>query len=260
MRKSLDHLTRQSEPTRNGFTLVELLVVIAINGILITLLLPAVQAQRARRNEAEAEKNLDKIGVAICLYHLRTGEIADDLALLDQELEPDLVAGVKDGFHYWIEEVYADGFLAVGLPGDAGVTGDLDFFKEGYLSAAGGWFFPDVRSSPSPGADQRRQQMFLQLRQRMAEVVMDLVRGGLPDPILSLVGPLSRDPLIVQDTFQKFDLDGDGLVGPAEILHPVHRRQGRFFPEILNAVEAIMQFGLANENVALLPGVSMSDL
>lgn len=65
---------RRTVTPRRGFTLVELLVVVSIIGILLAILIPAVQAARGSARRTHCLSNLRQIGLALQMYVDAQGE------------------------------------------------------------------------------------------------------------------------------------------------------------------------------------------
>lgn len=95
MGRSGDRSRHRSFPGRAGFTLVELLVVIAIIAILVSLLLPAVNAAREAARRMQCSNNIRQIALATIAYEAARRRLPPS-GLVGENPEADITAGRFD--------------------------------------------------------------------------------------------------------------------------------------------------------------------
>jgi prepilin-type N-terminal cleavage/methylation domain-containing protein len=208
----------------SGFTLIELLAAVGIIAVLIGLLLPVIQQRREEYAGARAAANLTTLRVASQEYFARTGQYPNELADLrvlsgtptaNGAFNLLVTTGRAEGYVFDVDrfgdadgdgDVDGNDFLLVAEPEFPGITGgtSVTMNLNGLLS-----------SSPTPGADAARQQMFDNIRVRAAETVVNLLK--LDAAATTQVRAYTETPFASTEVFNSLDGNEDGRLSVTEL-------------------------------------------
>ncbi len=143
--------------SRRGFTLIELLVVIAIIGVLIALLLPAVQAAREAARRSQCTNNLKQLGLAIHNYLDQTSVFPGQCAFPTAQNQ-------SSGWSYgWVLPLLPhmeQGPLYNAFNFNAGLYNNVAGVSNGAANTTAGYSQINTLLCPSDGIKQRPQDPY----------------------------------------------------------------------------------------------------
>ncbi len=248
-------LSQTDKPQRSGFTLLELVVLIAIIGVLIALLLPAVQKVREAANERHCTVKLRQIFSAQKAFFSTHGAYSGSLDELGLGGEfPCSVSGCshRQNNGYFYELVLGplgQSFTAMAKPAAVGKTGSAKFTIDQTEALA---------SAPIQEAEALRQQMFDDINAEALQTLFQLILQR-PSDVQDISHALESRRAVPR-AFNQLDVNGDGKVTFTEILN----YNGLGAADVINPFIAIigrkMELSAGGEDVSMLPGVSLEML